>query len=50
MEQKKLYQSPEMEVIQLDTTDIVTASGGDSLADLKSLFDQGGKWGNVLGG
>ena len=48
MEKTKGYQSPTIQAIAIDITDIVTYSNGDVVADVSDLFGPGGVWGNTF--
>ena len=47
MKQTKEYKAPALELIKLDTADVVTVSSGDTLVDANAYFSSGQKWGSI---
>ena len=48
MEKTRIYQSPTVQAIAIDITDIVTFSNGDTVVDVSNLFGPGKVWGNTF--
>ena len=44
----KIYEVPTMEIVKLNTSDVVTVSNGDTLIDISGFFGSGNKWGNIF--
>jgi hypothetical protein len=44
----KIYEAPAMEIVKLNTEDVVTVSNGDTLIDISGFFGEGNKWGNIF--